>query len=62
MLCLVVGVKESRSVPLRSNVFSLLFSMQTTAIIMPLHFLFKTPLVIIFCNNLGYNNKYNNLV
>ena len=48
MLCLVVGVKESRSVPLKSNVFSLLFSMRTTAIIMPFNFLYKTSLVIIF--------------
>ena len=51
MLCLVVGVKESRSVPLRSNGFSLLFSIRTIAIIMPLHFLIKMPLVISFCNN-----------
>ena len=51
MLCLVGGAKESSSVPLRSNASSVLFSVRATAIIMPLYFLYKTPCVIIFCNN-----------
>ena len=56
MLCLKVGVKESSSVPLRSNTFSVFFSVETTAIIMPLHFFISNA----FCNNfVGHNNKYN---
>ena len=48
MFLLVVALVESTSVPLRTQATFLLFTLQTNVIIMPLRFLFKKHLVIIF--------------
>ena len=48
MFLLVVTLVESISVPLRTQVIFLLSSLGTNVIIMPLRFLYKEHLVIIF--------------
>ena len=48
MFLFVVAFGESMSVPLRTQVTFLLFSLGTNIIIMPSRFLYKEHLVIIF--------------
>ena len=55
MFLLVVALVESTSVPLRTQVIFLLFHLGTNIITMPLRFLYKEHLVILFKYNLKYN-------
>ena len=55
MFVLVVALVESISVPLRTQATFLLLSAGTNVIIMPLRFLYKEHLVIIFLYNWEYN-------
>ena len=48
MFLLVVALRESISVPLRTQATFLLFSLGTNITIMPSRFLYKEDLVIIF--------------
>ena len=48
MFLLVLALRESISVPLRTQATFLLFSLGTNIIIMPSRFLYKEHLVIIF--------------